>query len=108
MSEISARRIGGLDLAQVGPGTDRALRDVVRRNEAQRGDGVLVARLRRGLASRERLLEESLERGASIEGGGGEQPKRLNSMDSCFRHDPLAAGFSGERESQVVLRIDEL
>src|SRR5258706_395566 len=107
MSEISARRIGRLDLAQVAPGTDRAPRDVVRRNEAQRGDGVLVARLGRSLASRERLLEECLERGASIEGGERDHTDRLDRMALRFP-ELVPEVFTGERKDPAVVVLDDL
>src|SRR5258706_13836776 len=108
MSELSARRIGGLDLGQVATGTDRALRDVVRRNDAQRGDGVLVARLGRGLASRERLLEESLEHGASIEGGERDHTDRLDRMALRFPDELVPEVFTGERKDPAVVVPDEL
>src|SRR2546422_84547 len=99
---------GGLDLPQVAPGTDRALRDVVQRNEAQRGDGVLVARLGRGIASRERLLEECLERGASIEGGERDHTDRLDRMALRFPDELVPEVFTGERKDPAVVVLDDL
>src|SRR5260221_11299930 len=108
MSEISARRVGGLYLTQVAPGTDRALRDGVRRHEAQCGDGVFVARRGRVLASRERFIEESLERGASVERRERDHANRLDRMALRFPDELVPEVFTGERENPAVVVLDNL
>src|SRR5260221_328622 len=105
----SAGWILGLHDAQVAPRAERALRDVARRDERQRSDGILVGRrLRLVLTSAERLIEKSLHRWAPVERTEGDHADRLGRLLLRLLDELVPQALGGERDRPAVVVLDDL
>src|SRR6266436_4599708 len=106
--QVLTGRVGGLHLAQVAPGTDRPLRDVARRDESQRGDGVLVLRLRSGLAPLEGLFQQRLQRRTAFEGCEGDHADRFRRLFLRLPDQLVLEVLTGKRDDPAVVVLDDL
>src|SRR5258708_38330044 len=106
--QVLTGRVGGLHPAPIAPGTDRPLRDVTRRDESQRGDGVLVLRLRGGLALLEGLFQQRLQRRTAFEGREGDHTDRFRRLFLRLPDQLVLEVLTGKRDDPAVVVLDDL